>query len=350
MDMWADTTNPGLRRYNYSLEGSMKVLLFNVNKDEMEYVYECNKKFQLDITLAGFDFNAAGSEYFLGYDAVWITTNCRVTRDKAELLKKAGIRYIVSRAAGTDHMDLAAMKEAGIKGANVPRYSPGAIAEHTVCLALMCLRKMKREQRMVDRYDFTLTGLKGRELRNMTVGVIGTGNIGAETIKALSGFGCRINAHDLYKNRDIAGLVTYTELDELIGTSDIIILHCSLTRENEGLIGSAAISRMKDGVVLINTARGGLMDYDAVLAGIESGKISAAAFDVYDNETPFIRKKVTEAEFAGTTFQKLLEKENVIYTAHMSFFTDTAVENMILTTYENLHAYEVSGECGNEIT
>ncbi len=247
----------------------MKVLLFNVNKDETEYIVQCNRKFGFDLTLADFDFNSAPLEKFSGFDALWITTNCKITKDKAEELKNAGIHYIASRAAGTDHMDLASMEAAGIRGANVPRYSPNAIAEHTVCLILMCLRNMKRELNMVAGYDFTLNGLKGRELRNMTAGVIGTGRIGEETVKLLKGFGTRILAHDLYENPDITGLVTYTDLESVLAESDIIILHCPLTKENEKFINKNALEKMKDGAVLINTARGGLMDYEAVLEAIE---------------------------------------------------------------------------------
>lgn len=328
----------------------MKVLLFNVNKDETEYISQCNRKFGFDLELSDFDFNLAGEEKFTGFDALWITTNCKVTKEKAELLKRSGISYIASRAAGTDHMDLAAMEAAGIKGANVPRYSPGAIAEHTVCLVLMCLRKMKRELNMVAGYDFTLNGLKGRELRNMTAGVIGTGRIGGETIKILSGFGCRILAFDLFENPELEGLVTYTDLNSVLAKSDILILHCPLTKENEKLINRDTLAVMKEGAVLINTARGGLMDYEAVLKAIEDGKLSGAAFDVFDGETPYIRKKVERGQLESETLIKLMEKENVIYTAHMSFFTDTAIENMIMTTFENLDEYRKKGSCSNEVT
>lgn len=327
----------------------MKVLLFNVNEDEVGYIDDCNRKFEFDIEYADFDFNLAGIDKFVGFDAVWITTNCKVTKDKTQQLAKSGVKYIVSRAAGTDHMDHPAMKEAGIKGANVPRYSPNAIAEHTVCLILMALRKMKRELNMIDNFDFTLARLKGRELRNMTVGVIGTGRIGAETIKCLSGFGCKLIAYDLFKNQEVINQVTYMELNEVLTSSDILVLHCPLTKENEKLIDSDTITSMKDGVILINTARGGLMDYGAVLEAIKNGKISAAAFDVYDNESPYLRKKVERDKFESETLKKLMEKENVIYTAHMSFYTDIAIENMIMTTFENLSEYEKTGHCANEI-
>lgn len=327
----------------------MKVLLFNVNKDEVEYINECNMKFEFDIELADFDFNTADIEKFMGFDAVWITTNCKVTKDKTKQLEKAGVKFIVSRAAGTDHLNLVAMNEAGIKGANVPRYSPNAIAEHTVCLLLMSLRKMKRELIMIDQYDFSLAGLKGRELRNMTVGVIGTGRIGAETIKILNGFGCKIIAYDLYENPNIKNLVVYMDINEVFSESDVLILHCPLTKENEKLIASDSISKMKDRVVLINTARGGLIDYEALLNAIENGKISAAAFDVFEPETSYIRKKVNSNEFESETLKKLMKKENVIYTAHMSFYTDTAIENMIMTTFENLYEYKETGHCSNDI-
>ncbi len=327
----------------------MKILLFNVNKDEVQYIYDCNKRFGFELVLADFDFNTEDTKKFRGFDAIWIVTNCVVNESKAKQLSKAGVRYIVSRAAGTDHIDLEAIRKAGIRAANVPRYSPNAIAEHTLCLILMALRKMKRELRMIDQYDFSLKGLKGRELRNMTVGVIGTGRIGAETIKCLSGFGCRIIANDLYENALIKDKVRYLEYEELLKDSDIIVLHCPLTEENHRMIRKESINLMKDGVVLINTARGALMNYEDVLEAIEAGKISAAAFDVFDKETPYIRKKVTLESLESETLKKLMQKENVIYTAHMSFFTDTAIENMIMTSFENLKEYHITGSCSNEI-
>lgn len=327
----------------------MKVLLFNVNKDEIAYIKQCNDTYDFELDFADFDFNHAEKENFMGYDAVWITTNCQVTKDKCLEMKQAGVRYIVSRAAGTDHIDIIGMKEFSIRGANVPRYSPNAIAEHTVCLILMALRHMKREVKMIEQYDFTLSGLKGRELRNMTVGVVGTGRIGAVTIKILSGFGCRIIANDVIENKDVRGMAQYVELEKLFSESDIVVLHCPLTKENEKLISVKTIDLMKDKVVLINTARGALMDYEAVLQGIESGKVSAAAFDVFDEEMSYIRKKADKDIKLSEILKKLIDKENVIYTAHMSFFTDTAIENMIQTTFENLAGYNKTGRCSNDI-
>lgn len=327
----------------------MKVLLFQVNEGEMDYIQECNRRFLFELAFADFDFNTAGADAFKGFDALWITTGCKVTEQKAKELKSAGIRYIASRAAGTDHMDGKAMEKEGIRGANVPKYSPNAIAEHTVCLVLMLLRHMKRELSMIERYDFTLKGLKGRELRNMTAGVIGTGRIGAKTIQALSGFGCRIIAHDLYENEEVKNIAAYTDLEKVLTLSDIIILHCPLTKESERLINRDTISRMKEGVLLINTARGGLMDFQAVLDGLTEGRIGGAAFDVYDRETPYIRKKTEKDTFQDEVLSKLLSREEVIYTAHMSFYTDTAIENMILTTFENLKEYEETGHCSNDI-
>lgn len=327
----------------------MKVLIFNSTKEEVDYIKERNIDFGFELDFADFDFNAAGMAQFQGYDALWIVTNCKITAERSDIISKAGVKYIASRAAGTDHMDIAAMKSAGLLAANVPRYSPNAIAEHTVCLILMALRKMKRELRMIEQYDFSLTGLKGRELRNLTVGILGTGRIGAETIQLLSGFGCRLLAYDLYENSGVAHLVTYCEQQQLLEQSDILVLHCPLTKENERLINSDSIAKMKEGVVIINTARGGVMDYAAVLKELEQGKISAVAFDVYDNEGDFIRKKVEPATVEDQVLKKLLEKDNVIYTAHMSFFTDTAIENMILSSLENLQEYRQTGVCSNEI-
>lgn len=328
----------------------MKVLVFGA-RDEDKSFYDAEKlKYNLDLTYAKGALTLDNIQMTKGFDAVWIVTICKITEEVACVLKENGVKYIVTCSAGADHMNLDAIKGNGLKASNVPFYSPNAISEHTVLLTLMALRHLKREMKMIENQVFTLEGLKGRELRNQKVGVLGTGRIGFETVKILKGFGCEVLAFDKYPQENVKAYASYESQEKLLQECDVLIFHCPLTEENYHMIGKETISKLKRGVCLINTARGGLFDYPAVLEGLKEGQISALAFDVYENESVFLRKNCRNQELEDTVLKELLSMENVIYTSHMSFFTDTAVENMISVTFENLHEYDTTGQCQNELT
>ena len=286
--------------------------------------------------------------------AVVILTRCVIHENVAKILKENGVKYVLTRSAGYDHIDIQALERNGIKASNVPLYSPNAIAEYVCMTVLMILRKMKRQLRMIERNDYRLTGIRGRELRNMTIGIVGTGRIGCETVKIMSGFSGRILAYDMYPKDDMRLLASYVSLEELYKNSDIIIYHCPLTEENYHMVNENAISKMKQGVILVNPARGGLWDYRAVADAVESGKIAGVVTDVYESEKSYLRKKVTGSiiEFSSenSALEELRNRENVIYTAHSAFYTDTAIENMIETTVENLVAFARMGSCSCLIT
>lgn len=327
----------------------MKVIVFCSREDEMQYYETYNKKYKFDLAFAIGTLTLENVAMTHGYDAVWILTTCKITEEIAQTLHENGVKYIVSRAAGTDHIDLRAVKKYGLKASNVPFYSPNAISEHTVLLVLMLLRHMKREIKMVENKIFTLDGLKGRELRNMKVGVVGTGRIGMETIKIIKGFGSEIIAYDTYPQDRIKEYAAYKTLDYILKESDIIIFHCPLTEENYHMIGKETISKLKKGVCLINTARGGLFDYKEVLAGLKSGHISALACDVFENESTFLRKNCSNQVLQDETLKELLSMENVVFTSHMSFYTDAAIESMIAVAFDNLYEYDSTGNCKNEL-
>ena len=195
-----------------------------------------------------------------GFRAIWIMTNSMIGEEEARLLSEHGVRYIVSRAAGIDHLDLEALRKYGIKAANVPSYSPNAISEHTLMLLLNALRHMRRSEAMVARRDFGIAGLCGREIRTMTIGVIGAGRIGTLTIKALAALGAKVLVHARHVHLDLVGIATQVSLSEIWERSDAIVLHCPLTKENTHLIGKETLEQCKPGVVVVNTARGGLVD------------------------------------------------------------------------------------------
>lgn len=328
----------------------MKVLVFGARDDEFIYFEQFNKKYNLDINFTKESLNTDNvKEITKGYDAIWIVTVVHIDRVIAKMLKENGIKYIASRAAGTDHMDLQSLKEYGIKVANVPFYAPNAIAEHTIMLTLSLLRKFKKELNKVSNQVFTLDGLKGRQLGSMTVGVLGTGRIGTETIKILKGFGSKVLAFDLYPNETVKEYAEYVTEEKLLIESDILIFHCPLTESNYHIINEHSIKKLKDGVLLINTARGGLFDFESILKGLKDGKIGGLAFDVYENEEIFLRKDFSNKNIEDLVFKELLSLENVIFTAHMGFFTDEAIASMINTSLNNLYEYETTGHCKNEV-
>ncbi len=328
----------------------MKVMVYGIREGEDQFFYDADR-------LGGYGFEYTFSKGILtkenagelqGYEAVCITVNCVIDAKTAEKLLESGVKYILTRAAGTDHLDVPAIHALGMQTANVPAYSPNAISEHTVMLVLMMLRKMKTQLHRIEQQDFRLKGLQTRELRNMTVGVIGTGRIGCTTIRNLSGFGCRILAFDVFVNPAAEQYVTYMSQDEVLAQSDILIFHCPLTKENAGFICKETIEKMKDGVILINTARGGLFNFADVLEGLKRGRIGGLGADVYDKENLFLRKDLRGETIEDPVFTELMSLENVIYTTHTAFYTDEAIRNMVGTSLENLQQYLTEGSCKNE--
>lgn len=328
----------------------MKVRIYGAKPDEIAFYHTMQDQYPVEPVFAREILSMETVSRTKGFEAVWILTVCKITEEVARALKENGVKYVVTRSAGYDHMDLNAMRVQGLKGANVPYYSPKAISEHAILTALSILRYAKKQQRMVAGGNFTLEGIQGRELNSMTAGVIGTGRIGCETISFLKGFGCRVLAYDVFENERARSMAQYVPLEELFSSSDIVFLHCPLTEENYHLLDEAALEQMKDGVYIVNNARGGLVDHRAVLKGLKSKKVAGFGFDVYEEEAAFLRKKDVKAEQYDPVFRELLEQENAVYTAHTGFYTDKAIESMILVTLENLKEYAMTGSCRNELT
>ena len=285
-----------------------------------------------------------------GYEGIVIQTRCMITEKVAGLLAEAGVKFIACCSAGFDHVDLAAIKKYGIKACNVPLYSPNAIAEYAVMASMMALRKIKKQFHMTEKGDYTLKGLRGQELRDQTIGIIGTGRIGMESLKIFSAFTKDILLYDPYPREEAKAIGTYVSLDEIYEKSTLLVFHCPFTKENFHMVNTDSIRKMRTGVVLINPARGGLFDHQAVLDGLEEGKIGALAIDVYEDEKNYLRKDLKGEITKGSVFDRLLSRDDVIYTAHTAFYTDRAVFNMIETTVENLWEYGQTGSCAHELT
>ena len=250
----------------------------------------------------------------------------------AELLGKMaelGVGYVATRTIGYDHVDIAACKRLGIRVGNAP-YGPNGVADYTVMLMLMCIRNAKRIIERTNIQDYTLKGLIGRELKDMTVGVIGTGRIGKTVIQNLSGFGCRIIAYDVHESEEIKESAAYVPLEQIWEQADIITLHTPLTQENFHLINEEKIAKMKDGVILINTARGALIQSEALIRGIESKKVGAAGLDVVEHEFELYYYDHRSDILDNRELAVLRGFPNVTVTHHMAFYTDNCVKTVVV--------------------
>jgi D-lactate dehydrogenase len=276
-----------------------------------------------------------------GCDAVCLFVNDDASRGVLERLAAGGTRYLVLRSAGYNHVDLGAAAELGLRVARVPGYSPYAVAEHAVALMLALDRKIHRAYARVREGNFSLEGLLGFDLHLRTVGIVGTGQIGEAVAQILRGFGCRLLAFDIAENpRCVAMGVQYVTLDQLLGESDVISLHCPLTPETHHLVNPETIERMKTGVMIINTSRGGLIDTPAVIEGLKDGKVGHLGLDVYEEETDLFFEDLSDRIIHDDVFSRLLTFPNVLVTGHQAFFTRNALEQIAATTAANIEAFE----------
>ncbi len=306
----------------------MNVTVYNCREfDEEELFFRYAKKLGIGLTLCADAPDMENISLANGSECVNIITS-KMTEELLEGLKENGVSYLTTRTIGYDHIDMEAAKRLGIKVANAP-YGPHGVADYTVMLILMSIRKMKRILQRGSIQDFSLEGIQGRELKDLTVGIIGTGRIGTTVIRSLSGFGCKMLAYDLYENAEVKKVVDYVSLEELWQQADIITLHAPLTEENYHMIGKSTIKKMKDGVVIINTARGGLIDTEALISGIESGKISAAGLDVVENEFGLYYYDRKSDALDNRELSVLRGFPNVTVTHHMAFYTDECVETVV---------------------
>ena len=267
--------------------------------------------------------------------------NCFVndTLDAAtlEALTALGVKLVTLRCAGYNQVDLASAARLGLPVTRVPEYSPHAVAEHTIGLVLMLDRKLHKAYNRVREGDFSLQGLLGFDLHGRTAGVVGTGRIGSRVVEILLGFGCSVLAHDPRPDPAlVARGVRFVPLDELLAAADIVTLHCPLTAASRHLIDEQAIARMKPGVMLINTGRGGLIDTPAVIAGLKSGRIGHLGLDVYEEEAELFFEDRSDSIIADDVFMRLLTFPNVVVTAHQAFFTRNALQAIAAQTVRNL--------------
>ena len=318
----------------------MKIAVFSAKKYDREFLSAANgSRHELRFFEPHLSEETVGLA--AGFDAVCVFVNDQVNAAVIARLHSLGVRLIALRCAGYNNVDLAAAKKHGISLVRVPAYSPYAVAEHTIALMLALNRKLHRAYNRVREGNFALDSLLGFDMHGKTVGVIGTGQIGTVVAQILTGFGCPTLAFDPIPNETCRSLgVRYVALDELFAESDIITLHCPLTPENKYMINAAAIARMKNGVMLINTSRGALLDTLSIIDALKSGKVGYLGLDVYEEEEQIFFEDRSGLILSDDVFARLLTFPNVIITGHQAFFTREALSNIAATTIDNINRFE----------
>lgn len=316
----------------------MKIVFFSVRQDELDFVNEFAKKYQVDVLISKEALTLENVYLCEGAQAVSIMTT-KTDEKIIERLHEYGIIYISTRTIGFDHIDLNACKKYGVHAGNVS-YTLSSVAEYTIMMILMSLRNMKLIMERFVSQDFSLNYIRGRELKDLTVGIIGTGKIGQEVIRLLSGFSCKILAYDLYPSEEVRKYAQYVDLDTIYKESHIISLHAPALKDTYHMINEESISKMKKDVVLINTARGRLIDTKALIEAIENHRIGYAAFDVVENEHHLYYKDFKNKVLDNRELAILRSFPNVLLTPHTAFFTHQAVSDMVEYSIKNaLAAY-----------
>jgi len=316
----------------------MHVIAYSVSSFEIEFLENANSlKHQIILNAKPLRLESAGLAQ--GSEAVIIFTSDDASEPVINALADLGVKYIITRSSGTDHIDLKAAEKRGIKVANVPSYSPQAIAEQAVMLALALSRKLIDTSRLVHDYNFTIEKHVGFNFFGKTVGLIGLGSIGKATAAIFNGLGCKVIAFDIDQEMEM-DTIERVSLEVLLKQSDIVSLHAPLNEDTRYLIKQETISQMKDGVMLINTSRGALIKSEDVLAKLEEGKIGYLGLDVYEFEKGlFFEDHSNDAE-KDELLQKLINHENVIITPHQGFLTHEALQEIAQITMNNINAWE----------
>lgn len=281
-----------------------------------------------------------------GYDAVCVFVNDNLEARVIDKLVEYGVKLIALRCAGFNNVDLKAADQR-ISIVRVPAYSPHAVAEHAMALLLTLNRKIHKAYVRTREFNFSLNGLTGFDLYNKTIGIIGTGRIGQIFIGIAKGFGMKVIAYDLYPNKNLD--VEYVELDELLRRSEMISVHIPLNEQTKYLINDQTIQKMRDGVYLVNTSRGGVIDTQALIRGLKSGKIKGAGLDVYEEESSLFFEDMSDTIIHDDVLSILVNLPNVILTSHQAFLTEEALANIAQVTLSNLDTFFNDKIVNNEV-
>lgn len=329
----------------------MNILFFGTkgyDKEFFEKLENTGIYHDIDITFIEPNLTPETAKLADGYEAVCAFVNMDLCAKTIRKLDKCGVKLILMRCAGFNNVDLNVAKECGITVMSVPGYSPEAVAEHAMALALTAVRRTHKAYIKCRENNFNLTGLMGINLHGKTAGIVGTGKIGAAMARICHGFGMRIIGYDLYPNKNL-DFIEYVDFDTLLAEADLISLHCPLTEENYHLINTKTIDKMKDGVILVNTSRGALIKTEDLIDGIRDEKFFAVGLDVYEEENGTVFEDMSDQILEHSTMARLLSFPNVMVTSHQGFFTREALESISEITMDNALAYVEGRKNGNEL-
>ncbi len=322
----------------------MKIIAFEAKDYEAEHF----KKLKIEVKRVKDNLTIDNIDLTDGYDGISILGHSIINNDILDALKKNGVKYISTRTIGFDHIDVPYAKKLGFKVSR-SYYEPNGVADYTVMLMLMSLRHYKQAMFRGNVNDYSLSGLQGKEMRSLTVGVVGTGNIGAQVVENLCGFGCKIIGFDMYQNPRLENKIEYVTLEELYKKSDIITLHTPLLDSTRYMINKNTLATMKDGVIIINCARGELINTEDIIDAIESRKVGALGLDVIEDEKGIYHQDRRSDILENRAMAYLRQFPNVVMTQHIAFFTYEAVGMMVNTSINSLVAFANGEECRFEV-
>ena len=328
----------------------MKILFYDTKSYDKESFDAALSRFpEIEIEYIKYDLDPRTASLAEGFDAVCAFVSSNVGEQTLEILHSKGVSLVLMRCAGFNNVDSAKAAELGIRIMRVPNYSPEAVAEHAMALALACNRRLYKAYNKVRENDFSLAGLMGFNFHGKTAGIIGTGKIGAAMCRICQGFGMKVIAYDMYQNPSLKDFVTYVSLDEVLSQSNLISLHCPLTDDTYHLINIETIKKMMNGVILVNTSRGALVKTDELIEGIRMHKFGGVGLDVYEEETKNVFEDRSDEILEHSTTARLLSFPNVMITSHQGFFTREAMEAIAETTLENALTYSAGKESKNDV-
>ena len=328
----------------------MKIALFSAKTYDRDHFELANQGFgyQLDYFDVRLDLKTVRLAH--QYPVVCAFVNDDLSRPVLAELAANGTRVLAMRCAGYNNVDLQAAQDLGIRVVRVPAYSPEAVAEHTVGLMMTLNRRIHKAYQRTRDANFALDGLVGFNMFGRTAGIIGTGKIGIATLRILKGFGMRLLVSDPYQNQAALDLgAEYVDLDTLFRESDVISLHCPLFKENYHLLNAESFAKMKKGVMIINTSRGGLLDSTAAIEALKQGTIGALGLDVYEEEQELFFEDKSNEVITDDVFRRLSACHNVLFTGHQAFLTKEALLAIASTTLDNVRSFVAGNKNGNEV-
>ncbi len=336
----------------------MKILFYDTKSYDQESFDSALKNYEpikhsdtlIEIEYIKSDLDPRTATLAEGFDAVCAFVSSDIGTETVNILHDKGIKLILMRCAGFNNIDLNQCEKYGIRILRVPGYSPEAVAEHAMALALAANRRLHKAYNKVRENDFSLSGLMGFNFYQKTAGIVGTGKIGAAMCRICHGFGMKVIAYDVYKNKDLTDFVEYKTLPEVLAESDLLSLHCPLTNDTYHIVNLDTIKQMKDGVVLVNTSRGALVDTADLIEGIRMRKFAGVGLDVYEEETDNVFEDRSDEILEHSTTARLLSFPNVMITSHQGFFTREALMAIAETTLQNALDFAAGKDSSNTVT